>query len=80
MAMVDADNELVEKGIKSGNLWTGSDFKEIGIFEPSLAVEFLMAYGIDKGCLLWVHEDDEVSKPLGKNKTALALYSFPSKQ
>jgi hypothetical protein len=71
------DDLVVENGIKSGHLWTGSDFKGIGINCPSLAIAFLQAKQVKKGCLLWVHTDDEVTNNLQSGESALALYKFP---
>ena len=78
MKMVDADALVIKRGKEHGYLWTGSDFRDIGINEPALAVEFLKAYGIEKGCLLWTHLDDAVAKSVGEGKAALALYKFPA--
>jgi hypothetical protein len=78
MKMVDADALVIKTGKEHGNLWTGSDFRTIGINEPALAFEFLKTYGVESGCLLWTHKDDDVSKSVGKGKAALALYKFPS--
>ena len=71
------DDLVVENGIKSGHLWTGSDFRGIGINCPSLAIAFLQAKQVKEGCLLWVHTDDDVTKNLQSGESALALYKFP---
>ena len=71
------DDVVVKTGVKNGYLWTGTDFRSIGINCPSLAIEFLKTKKIYKGNLLWEHKDDDLARSTPEGKVALALYKFP---